>query len=129
MDELRVFAHLARISRSGRAAARCRAYDVNPADPVLYVIATRRGPRALAESVAGWGERPLVVRKDGSFAGIVEVRSDSLVGFARRHPERLLAKSGTGLLAPRNAAGAREVIWADLGEPDTEQLMNCRTTA
>jgi hypothetical protein len=128
MSELRVYAHLARLGRAARAAERCRSYQVNPEDPVLCVIATRRGPRALAEAIAAWGERPLVVEKDGSFKGIVEVRADSLVDFARQHPERLVAKSGTGLPAPRGADGTRETVWADLGDPSVD-VTECRTTA
>lgn len=105
------------LARAGaRIAARCADYDIDATAPILLVMACDGGPARLASEVAAWGERPLVVGKDGALSGVLPLRADNLTGFARQYPNRLLATAATGLPRPREADGSRPLVWADLGE-------------
>ena len=113
MNEVRVYGHF--VAKPGvRVAHSCREFDVDPQQPVLLVMATRHGPRALAEAVAAAGERPLSVNAQGRIDGIVDLRANNLTAFARAHPEQLLATAATGHPAVRNSDGSRTTVWADL---------------
>lgn len=119
MNELRVYGHY--LPKPGtRIAQVCRRYDVDPTEPVLLVMATRRGPDALATALASAGERPVSVDKHGKFERIVEIRTDSLSGFATQHPERLLGTAATGRPPTADARGLRPRVWADLAETTTQ---------
>ncbi|WP_155832212.1 hypothetical protein [Gordonia alkanivorans] len=128
MAELSVYAHLSH-SVGTRVATRSRAQGVSTTDPVLFVIATCRGPHALAEALAAWGERPLATGKNGQFVTIVDLYSEHLANFARQFPEQLIATNATGRAAPVGENGVRETIWAYLGDPEADESSAHLSTA
>ena len=120
MNEVRVYGRLLRRANA-RIAQQCSTNGVNPREPILLVLATTGGPHRLAEESARWGEL-LAVGKGADTPGIIEVRAEAITSFARQHPERLIAKSGNGMPAPRDNKGDRTTAWADLGDPDTAKV-------
>src|SRR5699024_9574784 len=95
-------------------AEACEQYGlITPA--VLLVMATRRGPEALATKAHAIGIAPPPAKGKGRGLPIVEAWADMLTGFATQHPEQLLARNGTGqLYTAVDENGERYEVWANL---------------
>lgn len=82
---------------------------------LLLVSATSQGIEALRRAAAKYGVRS---QSHTATPGFVPAYAPSIVDFARQHPDRLLARPGTGspYLVVDEETGAEYTPWADLGE-------------
>lgn len=94
-------------------AQACQEFQIHCRE-VLLVSATQKGIRPVQRAAEAYGVRT----QRSPSPDFIQAYAPSIVDFARQHPDRLLARPGTG--SPYRVidedTGAEYTPWADLGE-------------
>lgn len=99
------------VTTTGTLREVCDTYQLT--SPTLLLVCATTRPDAMATASTKYG----VARPTGSATGPTQAYAHSICDFARQHPDRLLARPGTGRPETITDPDTGEVAtpWADLG--------------